>query len=67
MLSSDAPRSGLSPEERNRLTDYFEPWELAQLLDINMEEFIDFFEDEIEDALDDINELMEFGEKDYGL
>lgn len=56
MLSSE--RNGLTTEERNRIADFFEPWELVQLLDVDIQDLIDFLEDEIEDAIDDINELM---------
>jgi len=61
MLSSEE-RNGLTTEERNRIADYFEPWELVQLLTVDIQELIDFLEDEIEDALPDINELMEFND-----
>lgn len=52
----------LSSEERNRIADFFEPWELVQLLltSKDMEDLIDFLEEEIEEALDDLNEIMEF-------
>ena len=53
----------LSSEERNRIADFFEPWELVQLLTVDIQDLIDFLEDEIEDALPDLNELMEYKEQ----
>lgn len=52
----------LTKDERDRIEDYFEPWELVQLLgeDVQISELIDFLEDEIENALDDLNDIMEF-------
>ncbi len=50
----------LNSEERNRIADFFEPWELVQLLTVDIQDLIDFLEEEIEDVLDDLNELMEF-------
>jgi hypothetical protein len=44
--------------EKDRITDFFEPWELAEFLRVEIEDFIEAFEDNIEDALDDLNEIM---------
>jgi hypothetical protein len=45
-------------ETKLRIEDYFESWELAEFLQLPVSELIDAFEDEIESALDDIEELM---------
>lgn len=52
----------LSKDERNRIMDFFEPWELVQLLKVDYDALVELLEDEIEDALPDLNEIMEFGE-----
>lgn len=56
----------LTKDERDRIADYFEPWELVQLLagDVDINDLIDFLEDEIENALDDLNDIMEFKDGD---
>jgi hypothetical protein len=56
----------LTKDERDRIADYFEPWELVQLLagDVDVNDLIDFLEDEIENALDDLNDIMEFKDGD---
>jgi hypothetical protein len=48
----------LTEEERNRVIDYFDPWELVELLKVSIHEVIDVFEDVIEDYLPAINEIM---------
>lgn len=48
----------LTEEERWRIIDYFESWELAEFLKLSIENLVDSFEDDIEDKLTDINELM---------
>lgn len=56
----------LTKDERDRIADYFEPWELVQLLagDVDIQDLIDFLEDEIENALPDLNDIMEFKDGD---
>lgn len=45
-------------EFKELLADRFEAWELAEYLQIDIEDFIEAFEDEIEDALDDLSEFI---------
>ena len=45
-------------ETKLRIEDFFESWELAEFLQLPVSELIDAFEDEIESALDEIEELM---------
>jgi len=40
------------------IVDYFEPWDLVEFLGLKTRDVVDAFEDEIEDALEDILELM---------
>jgi len=49
---------------RNRISDYFEGHELVEYLRLKTDEIIDAFEAEIEDALEDIVELMDYGTND---
>lgn len=48
----------LDKETKDRIADYFDAWELVEFLQLPVEEIITVFEDEIEEALDDIEELM---------
>jgi hypothetical protein len=45
-------------ETKLRIEDFFESWELCEFLQLPVSELIERFEDEIEDALDEIEELM---------
>lgn len=49
----------MDKETKARIADFFESWELAEFLRTPVDEFIDAFEEEIEEALDDIEELMD--------
>lgn len=42
----------------NRIADYFDAGELAEYLGISSRDIIDAFPEEVEDALEDIEELM---------
>lgn len=44
-----------------RVADYFDPWELVQLLDIPMSDIIDYLQVEIDDAHDDLEDIMKHG------
>jgi hypothetical protein len=46
-------------ETKERLADFFEGFELVEYLQIPVEEIIARFEDEINEALEDIEELMQ--------
>jgi hypothetical protein len=48
----------MDKETKERLTDYFDSWELCEYLRIPMDAFLEQFESEIEEALEDIEELM---------
>jgi hypothetical protein len=45
-------------ETKLRIEDFFEGFELVEFLRLPVEEIIERFEDEIEEALDEIEELM---------
>lgn len=45
-------------ETKNRIADYFDPWDLVEYLGISTSELIEAFEDEIAERLDAIEELM---------
>lgn len=45
-------------ETRKRIEDFFEGFELVEFLQIPVDEIIDRFEDEIKEALDEIEELI---------
>ena len=54
----------MTKEDKDRIADFFESWELAEYLRTPIESFIEAFEDDIEDVLEDINELMDYGDRD---
>lgn len=56
----------MEQEVKKRVADFFESWELAEFLRIPAEEFVEAFEDEIENSLEDIEELMGLRENDQG-
>lgn len=58
LAGRDKKESLMDKELKQRIGDYFESWELAEFLRIPVEDFIEAFEDEIEEALDDVEELM---------
>jgi hypothetical protein len=47
-------------ERLKRVADFFEGWELIQLLDIPANDILEAFCDEIEDKLEALEEIMEF-------
>lgn len=46
-------------ERLNRVIDYFDAWDLVQLLGILTEDVVSAFPDEIEDKLDQLEEIMD--------
>lgn len=50
----------MDKETKDRIADYFDPWDLVELLGLKTSEIVEAFEDEIEERLDDIEELIEF-------
>lgn len=48
----------LDRETKNRIIDYFDPWDLVEFLGVKVEDVIEAFEIEIEEALDEVEELM---------
>ncbi len=47
---------------KKALADYFDAWDLVELLEIPTEEIIEAFEDMIEDRLDEIAEVIGYEE-----
>ena len=50
----------MDDETKNRISDFFSPSEIAEYLGISTRDILDAFPDEVEDALSEIEELMEF-------
>lgn len=48
----------MTKEQKDRIIDYFEPWELVQLLGITMEDIVEDYEEQILEALDDLEDIM---------
>jgi len=48
-------------EDLKHVADYFESWELAELLRLDTLELIRAFEDEVLDKLNELEELMGIG------
>jgi hypothetical protein len=48
----------MDKETKQRLADYFDPWDLVEYLGISVEAIVDAFESEIEERLEAIEELM---------
>lgn len=48
----------MDTETRKRIEDFFEGFELVEFLQISVEDIIDRFEDEIEEAIEEIEELI---------
>lgn len=48
-------------EFRERLIDFFDPWDLVEFLGLSTEDIVNNFEDEITDCADDLEEFMEIG------
>jgi hypothetical protein len=49
-------------ERLNRVIDYFDAWDLVQLLGISTDDIVKQFEDEIEDAIEALEEVMDYHE-----
>ena len=49
-------------ERLNRIIDYFDAWDLVQLLGITTEDIVTAFPDDVEDKLDQLEDIMEFHE-----
>jgi hypothetical protein len=47
-------------EEFKHIADYFESWELAELLRLDTMDLIRAFEDDVLDKLTELEELMEY-------
>ena len=45
-------------ETRKRIEDFFEGFELVEYLQIPVDEIVDAFEDQIEEALDELEEYI---------
>ena len=53
----------MDTETKRRIEDFFEGPELVDFLQLPVSELIERFEDEIEEAIDEIEELMQVREK----
>lgn len=53
----------MDTETRKRIEDFFEGFELVEFLQLPVSEIIDRFEDEVEGALDEIEELLQVRER----
>lgn len=51
----------MDEELKNKISDYFESWELAEYLSISTLDLIEAFEDAVDDRLEDILELLGIG------
>lgn len=47
---------------RDSMNDFFDVGDFAEYLGISVSDLIAAFPDEVDDALDDLKELMEYGE-----
>lgn len=54
----------INKEIKKRLADYFEPEELVNYLGLTAEDLIDAFEADVEEALDDLEDIMGFSDDD---
>lgn len=45
---------------RKAICDYFEAGDFAEYIGVTVDDLIEAFPDEVDDALDDIKELMEY-------
>lgn len=50
----------MDEETIKRIADFFDPWDLVEYLQLKAEDIILAFPDEVEEALEEIEELMEF-------
>lgn len=57
----------LDRDVKERIADFFEPWELVEYLGAKIDDVIDAFEDEIEERLGDLEELMGFADDGRGI
>lgn len=48
----------MDKESKQRIVDYFDAWALVELLGLTTEQVVDAFEDELEEAIDDVEEEM---------
>lgn len=48
----------MDEELKKRIADYFDSWELVELLKLETEDIVNLFEDEVLEKIDDIKELM---------
>ncbi len=48
----------MDKETKSRIADFFTPWELAEFLQLDIDDFIDRYEDRIEESLDEIEEWI---------
>lgn len=51
----------MDQELRQRIIDYFDPWDLVEFLGLTTEDIVGAFCEEIAEVSDDVEELMEVG------
>jgi Zn-dependent oligopeptidase len=56
----------LNKETRERIADYFDAADLIDFLQIETEDVVDAFEPEIEEALEEIEELIQYRRENDG-
>ncbi len=45
-------------DDKKRIIDFFDAWELVEFLQLKTEDIVERFEEEIEEAMDDLDEFM---------
>lgn len=50
---------------RRAICDYFEPGDFAECLGVTVDDLIEMFPDEVDDALDDLKEMIGWIEEEY--
>jgi hypothetical protein len=48
----------MDKDTKDRIIDYFDPWDLVEYLGLSTEDIVEAFEDTIEEKLEAIEELM---------
>ena len=56
----------MDEETKERIADFFDAWDLVAFLQVSTKDIIEAFPEEIEDALEDIEDLMDLRSKKNG-
>lgn len=54
-------RNNMEKNFAQGLVDYFDPWELAEFLQLTVDDLIEAFPDKIDECEDELEEFMEIG------